>query len=250
MKNEKKLSFQTFLNVYFRSLFLQGSFSTKYCQNLGFLWCMEPVGKALFDSDEEMSEFRRRHSEYYNGNPFMTPLVLGAVTNMEERMLKGENVSEEDIRRFKKIVGPAIGSAGDRFFWGALRPFAILCGLLTAFFWGFWGIIVFLAFYNLPNLVLRYHWLIAGYNLGPKVVIEIKNSKLDFAVRCFETAGSVLVGITAAAFISDGGRTGIVSIAAASVFTLGSIMLLRRNTPLYIVFPFAAVMAVLVSLIK
>ena len=59
-------------------------------------------------------------------------LVLGAVVNMEQKMKNGAGVTEEDIRRFKKIVAPATGSSGDWLFWSNLRPFALVSGISCA----------------------------------------------------------------------------------------------------------------------
>ena len=95
------LHFKTFLNIYIRSFFTQGSFSHRYRQNLGFAFCMEPVGKELWGNTNEYNRFIARHSEYYNGNPFMSTLVLGAVANMEEKLFHRDGVTENDIRRFK-----------------------------------------------------------------------------------------------------------------------------------------------------
>lgn len=81
-----QLTFKTFLKLYLRSFFLQGSFSVKYRQNIGFAFCMEPVGRILWDDREKRKAFLLRHMEYYNGNPFMITLVIGAVAKMEEML--------------------------------------------------------------------------------------------------------------------------------------------------------------------
>ncbi|HDY87108.1 MAG TPA: hypothetical protein ENH82_03210, partial [bacterium] len=177
----KRLSFKTFLNIYIRSFFTQGSWSHKYRQNLGFTFCLEPVGKELWTNTEDSKKFIMRHSEYYNGNPFMSTLVIGAVAKMEERLRYQDGITEDDIRRFKKIAGPATGCAGDRLFWSNLRPFGILLGLLFAVIYGLWGVLIFLLVFNIPTFILKWHWLKAGYRLGPKVVTEINNHNLKSA---------------------------------------------------------------------
>jgi len=75
----KSLTFLTLLNIYLRSFFFQGSFSVKDRQNIGFAFCMEPVGRVLYKNKTDRNEFNVRHLEFYNGNPFMITLVLGAV---------------------------------------------------------------------------------------------------------------------------------------------------------------------------
>ena len=128
----KKLSLKTFLSIYFRSFFLQGSFSAKYRQNLGFAFCMEPVGRELWTDIEDHNKFLKRHTEYFNGNPFMITLVLGAVAKMEERLCYQEGITEDDIHRFR-FVPP---SSNTRYpaTWLKLHAFVFLCKLCLSTF--------------------------------------------------------------------------------------------------------------------
>jgi len=245
----KRLSFKTFINIYIRSFFSQGSWSPKYRQNLGFAFCMEPVGKELWTDTENRIKFNMRHMEYYNGNPFMSTLVFGAVAKMEECLRYREGVSEDDIRRFKKVVGPATGSVGDRLFWSNLRPFGILLGLLFAVFYGLWGVLIFLAVFNIPTFILKWHWLNAGYRLGSKVVIEIKNHKLQSAVNIMEISGSILVTFLSVIYLATIDYTPAGSYIGAIGLFIFSFIMLKRQFPLYIVFPMALVAAVIVAII-
>ena len=245
----RRLSFKTFINIYIRSFFIQGSWSPKYRQNMGFAFCMEPVGKELWTNIEDRIKFNMRHIEYYNGNPFMSTLVLGAVAKMEECLHYREGTSEDDIRRFKKVVGPATGSVGDRLFWSNLRPFGILLGLLFTFFYGLWGVLIFLAVFNIPTFILKWHWLNAGYRLGPKVVIEIKNHKLQAAERKMEIFGSILVAFLSVAYLATLDYTPAGSYIGAAGLFIFSFIMLKRRFPLYIIFPAAFVAAVIMAMI-
>ncbi len=245
----KKLSFKTFLSIYFRSFFLQGSFSDKHRQNLGFAFCMEPVGKELWEDIENRNKFLIRHSEYFNGNPFMITLVLGAVAKMEERLYYQDGITEEDIRRFKSVVGSATGSAGDRLFWSNLRPFGIVLGLLTSVFYGLWGVIIFLAIFNIPTLILKWHWLNAGYRLEQKVVSEIKNNTLKTAEQMMEVLGSVLVTFLSVVYLTtynDSINLFLLSTAGLFIF---SFIILKHHYPLHIIFPLALTMAVMLGFV-
>lgn len=243
----KKLSLKTFLSIYFRSFFLQGSFSAKYRQNLGFAFCMEPVGKELWNDTEDRNKFLMRHTEYFNGNPFMITLVLGAVAKMEERLRYQDGVTEDDIHRFKRVVGPATGSAGDRLFWSNLRPFGIVLGLLFAVFYGIWGIFIFLAVFNIPMLILKWHWLNAGYQLEQKVVLEIKNHKLESADRIMEILGSALVTFLSVVYLT----TPDYSLYWVLLSTVGlfifSFIMLKHHLSLHIMFLLALAVAVVLG---
>lgn len=179
--------------MFLRSFFIQGSFSRKYRQNVGFAFCMEPVGKCLWRDKNDRLRFIERHLDDYNGNPFMCTLVLGTVACMEERLRNGEG-SEEDISQIKRALGAATGAVGDRLFWGALRPFALVMGLFTAYFFGLWGALVFFLAYNAPNIALRWYWLHSGYRRGPAVAEELRNPGIERSIAITESVGAVILG--------------------------------------------------------
>jgi len=203
----KKLNIKTIFHVYLRSFFFQGSFSIKDRQNVGFAFCMEPVGRTLWTSPSDRAAFLLRHTEFFNGNPFMTPLVLGAVANMEERLANAPDrlsgsITADDISQFKAAVGQASGSVGDRFFWRTLRPFALAVGLLGSLAFGIWGAVLFLAIFSIPTIVLRWYWIDTGYRLGPKVVIALKNRNLDRSVKLMESVGGLIIPFFSLAFFA------------------------------------------------
>jgi mannose PTS system EIID component len=243
----------TLLQVFLRSFFIQGSFSAKYRQNIGIAFCLEPVGKLLWHTPDDYRRFVARQSEHYNGNPFMVTLVLGSVAHMEQQLRNGENVSEDDIRRFKSVAGAATGSTGDRLFWSNLRPTTILAGICVAMSFGFWGVLVFLALYNGTVWFLRLRWLFAGYRLGPKVVMEIKNETVDRATERLESVGCLLAGFTSAALVTLFQRNDpapIILYSGSVVFFLCAVYLIRRNIPLHIVFTIISIFAVVAGFLR
>lgn len=173
---------------------------------------MEPVGRKLWNAPSDRNAFLLRHTEFFNGNPFMAPLVLGAVANMEERLRnaccdgapkqRGGSITADDISRFKAAAGQASGSVGDRFFWRTLRPFALAVGLLGSLVSGVWGVALFLAIFNIPTVALRWYWIYTGYRLGPKVVIAFKNRHLDRSVKFMENTGGLIIAFFSMAFLS------------------------------------------------
>ena len=245
----KRLTFWTFLQLYVRSFFIQGSFSTKYRQNVGFAFCIEPVCKQLWNDPESRKSFLLRHLEDYNGNPFMITLVLGAVAKLEEMYRHRKGVTAQDISQFKKAVGPATGSLGDRFFWGTLRPFGIILGLFITLFYGVWGVIMFLLAYNIPTLALRWHWLNAGYRLGAGVVSEIQNKKIDTTIRIIGNLSAATLAFMTVIHITFFESTvSWVTGATVSVFIV-SFFLLRRSLSLANVFLICIAITAVLALI-
>lgn len=245
--DSRKLTLRALTGVYLRSFFSQGSFSIRYRQNVGFAFCLEPAGKEIWQSDEDRRKFYLRHLEYYNGNPFMVTLVLGAVARMEERLRDDDGMKEEDINRFKTAVGQAVGSVGDRLFWRTLRPFSLVLGLFAAYRFGVWGALVFLAAFNLPLFWLKWYWLMRGYTLGPRVVIEIKNPKIDPATRFMETAGGMVLSFLVVVLLAmPGYRWSPASAGTAALFLLGFLLPGRRIPP-SVVLVISAILAVLLG---
>jgi mannose/fructose/N-acetylgalactosamine-specific phosphotransferase system component IID len=224
-----RLGLGTLVRMYLRSFFSQGSFGYAHRQNIGFAFCMEPAGKQIWKGPEDRKKFLLRHLDYYNGNPFMVTLVLGAVAKMEERLRDGDGVSEDDISRFKLAVGQAVGSVGDRFFWRTLRPFGLAAGLAGALFFGVWGVPIFLAVFNIPLLWLKWSWLKTGYSLGPRVVIEIQNRRLGIAADFMETVGAAAIAFIAVAWISRPGYgPSFVTVGTAVLFAFAFAMPRRK----------------------
>lgn len=245
----ERLTLKTFLQLYIRSFFFQGSFSVKYRQNSGFAFCMEPVGKILWDDPADHRKFLMRHTEYYNGNPFMITLVLGAVARMEEMLRYGEGITENDISRFKSAVGPATGSVGDRFFWNTLRPFGVILGLFTAIFYGLWGIVAVLTVFNIPTIVLRWHWLKTGYRIGTGVVSEIQNRRLEGVVHIMEALSAALLAFLTVSHVALPDSTlSLVSGAAIGLFAV-SFFLFRRAVRLSVVLLLSSGFAVITGIV-
>jgi len=224
-----KLSFATFLSMFIRSFLIQGSFSQKYRQNTGFLFCINPVGKKLWKNDSDYQEFCHRHLDYYNGNPFMITLVLGAVARLEEQMQQGEGMTGKTISGFKKAVGAATGSVGDRLFWSTLRPLAIIIGILSIYHFGIWGVIPLLVIFNIPNALLRWHWLRHGYELGTNVIGEIKNETIQRAETLIGRLNAILLGFLTIILL----RVGSITFAGPTLFTIAvffiSLYFYKRN---------------------
>ncbi len=222
------LSFPVLFSTLLRSFFIQGSFSIKYRQNTGFAFCMEPSGKRLWTTPDDHRAFIKRHMDYYNGNPFMITLVLGAVVRLEEMLKRGES-TEQDILGFKKAVGAATGSIGDRLFWARLRPLCILLGLLASFYIGLWGVAVALAAFNIPNILLRWYWLKRGYQLGTGVVKEIQNRNILKAMDVMEYAVAAILGFVAVTLLTAAEQGPGWSFAGGTALFFMSIALYKRG---------------------
>jgi len=244
-----RVTFRTFFQLFMRSFFVQGSFSMKHRQNIGFAFCVEPLARIFWEDQAERHAFFLRHTEYYNGNPFMASLVLGAVAKMEEMLRYEQGIQEKDISIFKKAAGAATGSVGDRFFWGSLRPLGVIMGLLTAFYYGVWGVLLLLAVFNIPAFVLRWHWLKTGYRLGPGVVAVLKNKNIERTARIMERITAALLAFMAVSLIlgPDSAITWV-SVAGAGLFA-ANFILLKEGVSLPVVLTLSVIAALITGII-
>lgn len=268
----KKINFLTLLNIYLRSFFIQGSFSSKYRQNLGFAFSILPAGKKLYNEKDELEKFNSRHCGYYNGNPFMSVMVMGAVLNMEEKLKNSDGVTEDAIERFKNIAGTVTGSAGDSLFWNALRPASLVLAILCAFFYGLWGMFLFLSLFNVPLFLLKWRWLNLGYSLGPGIITELKKDRYRYSIRFMEIISSVFIAFTAVLIIVGGVEKYYVEAFPIFFIGLGSLLIgqyrcffeilagtlgififsffmLKKSIPQYIIIPLAVVLALVFGMI-
>ena len=155
-----RISWLTFLRVYFRSFLLQASWNFENLQNLGFFYLVLPGLRSIY-GDELSTDVEQRQVTYFNTHPYFAPLIAGTILRMEERMHAGEEISV-DPDAYKKMVMAPFAARGDALFWGGVRPLAALVGLLLASQGSLWATVVFLFLFNLPHLFFRGAGLVLG----------------------------------------------------------------------------------------
>lgn len=201
------ISRQALFQVFLGSLFIQSAWSFEKMQGLGFASAISPALKELFRGDEKsLKEALKRHLVFYNAHPYMASPVLGAAVRIEEKAASGQ-AGVEAAAAFKKLVMGPYGAIGDAFFWGSLRPLASLLGVVSALLWGIWGVVIFLAFYNVFHLWMRWQGLFKGYELGEGVVGYIKSLDMPAWARRLKYAGAFLVGTAASVMAMAIGQT-------------------------------------------
>ncbi|MBI3398207.1 MAG: PTS system mannose/fructose/sorbose family transporter subunit IID [Deltaproteobacteria bacterium] len=185
--------FKVFLN----SFFIQSAWSFEKMQGLGFAAAIAPAINDIYKDTDRINEAMKRHTVFYNAHPYMASPILGAVIKMEEEVKEGKR-DAKDIASFKEnLVGP-YGAIGDTFFWGSIRPFASVLGIISAIFWDLWGHLVFLVIYNIFHLWMRWFGLYKGYKLGENVVAHIKSLSLpQWVLRVRLITAGILGGVVA-----------------------------------------------------
>jgi PTS system mannose-specific IID component len=188
------ISLGTRLKVFLGSFFIQASWSFNKMQGLGFVAALSPALRELYADKVERREALKRHTAYYNAHPYMASPILGAVIELEEKTSQGRS-DELSAGSFKEALMGPYGSIGDGFFWGMLRPVTALVGILAAFLFGLWGVVIFLALYNLFHIWMRWSGLGWGLKYGVKVIDRVAALDLPAWTRRGRYLGSALLGV-------------------------------------------------------
>ena len=156
--------------LFFRTFLLQASWSFEQMQGLGALFVLSPLLRKLYQG-EELQQACARHLSYFNTHPFIAPLILSGVAQLE---VNGAGI--EEIEEFRQLLMAPCAAMGDAFFWGGVRPFAAVVAMFFALHGSLLAPVVLIIIFNLPHLLVR----IAGFSKG----CELAEGVVDFLARC------------------------------------------------------------------
>lgn len=175
--------------VFWRGFTINASFNYERQMSQGFVYSMLPVLKKLYPDKENMKEALKRHSEFFNVTPMVSPLVMGITTALEEQNAKDDTFDANSINAVKaSLMGPLSG-IGDSVFWGTLRPLAggIACSLALS--GNLLAPIIFLMLFNIPNILCRYYCVHMGYKMGLSFLGKVEKSGI--MQKVFYAAGII-----------------------------------------------------------
>jgi len=187
-------------SLFFRSFFLQSTWNFERMQNLGFCYAILPVLKFLYKDEDKLKEAIKRHLEFFNTHPYMAAAILGAVARLEEERKSG-SISIDHINSVKTGVMGSYGAIGDSFFWGTLKPFASLIGVMFAAFNQLSAPFIFLLIYNVPHLRMRIFGIYEGYREGINIFETIKRFNFTEVAKKIKILSVVLIGVLLAVIV-------------------------------------------------
>ena len=219
-------------SVWRRQFLLQGCWNYEGMQNVGFAYSILPALRHLYSGrPEELTRALKRHLEYFNTQPSMAGVVLGASIRIEERIAAAE-ADPRSIGTFKVGLMGSLGAIGDAYFWGALKPMASVAGAILCLVHPLLGIVSLLLLYNLSHLPIRLRGFEAGMAGEESAVQYLKGA--GFASRTMDrkVAAAILGGAWAGAV---GSRTAILygGGAASLGFFLVSVLTVYLLTVLF-----------------
>lgn len=215
-----------------RSVLLQATWNYERQQGLGWAWSLEPALRRIYADEALLRSRLVEHTAYFNTQPTMASLVLGAVAGMEEARAVSGAPDAAGVARIKNVLGSSLAALGDRLFWFSLRQFAACVGVLGALLGGWPGAVALWLCYNVVHQTVRFLGVGWGYRAGPEVLGESTRGRFQTLIRWLSAAGAALVGAVAAMFLVPRGDPAplVFQAALAAGLTLGLIAA-RRSRP-------------------
>lgn len=175
-----------------RSFFLQGSWNFEQMQGLGALFVLSPLLRNLYQG-EKLHQACARHLSYFNTHPFIAPMILSGVAQLEIN-----SAAAEDVDEYRQLLMAPCAAMGDAFFWGGVRPFAAVLAMFFALHGSLLAPVVLLVVFNVPHLLVRVVGFAKGFALGEEVVDFLARCRLpDLAIR-LKQGTLILLGILCA----------------------------------------------------
>jgi mannose PTS system EIID component len=174
-----------------RLLAVQGTWNYERMLGVGMGYAAEPLLEDLKTVDPvRHGEAVVRSAEFFNCNPNLAGLALGATARAEY-----EDVPGPQIARLRTALCSPLGALGDELFWAGLVPAlagsaiaAVVCGT------GAKAIVAFLVVYNLVRFGTGFWALRTGLDAGMRVGTAIGTSWVPRAVARIGPVAGACVG--------------------------------------------------------
>lgn len=175
-----------------RLMAVQGSWNYERMQGIGMGYAAEPLLRDLRVAEPgRYPEAVVRSAEFFNANPYLAGLALGASARAEYDAVPGEQI----VRLRAALAGP-LGALGDSLFWAGILP--ALSGLTLAALAlgaGWWAVAVFVVGFNAVRLAISRWSLATGLATGMRVGGALAASKLPRAAARSGAAAAFAVGV-------------------------------------------------------
>jgi PTS system mannose-specific IID component len=173
---------------------VQGSWNYERMLGVGMGYAAEPLLEDLKAADPvRHSEAVVRSAEFFNCNPNLAGLALGATARAEYDAVPGVQIA-----RLRTALCSPLGALGDQLFWAGLLP-ALVGAALVAVVLGarWWALIGFLLVYNAVRIWTARWSLRTGLAAGMGVGSAIGSSWVPRAIPRVGLAAGFLVGLAA-----------------------------------------------------
>jgi len=218
-----RLGFRVFWRMAMRANLLQATWNFERQQGVGWAYALQPALRALYADADERRERLAEHTAYFNTQPTLASLALGAVAQLEEQRAAGTGPDAAAMVRIKAALGSTLAALGDRLFWFSLRPLAAVVGVLFALARPdtAWGAVALWLCYASVHLGVRFAGVGLGYRGGPAVLGGSLRSRLEKSVVFLAYVGCIVVGVAVAWALAPGGAPRPIAVQSALAGGLG-----------------------------
>ena len=236
------------LRALLRLFAVQGTWNYERMLGVGMGYAAEPLLEDLKAVDPvRHGEAVVRSAEFFNCNPNLAGLALGATARAEYEAVPGSQ-----IVRLRTALCSPLGAMGDEFFWAGLVPALVGASLVAVVLGaGWWAIAGFLLVYNGVRLWTSYWSLRTGMASGMGIGSAIHGSWLPKAIERVGPVAAFTMGtaipVVTAWYLKGFGWT--VGLSAAAVAMAG-IALTRWFGPMLTTVRFALAAMVLLLVLK
>ena len=188
-----------------RASLLQATWNYERQQGLGWAFSLQPALERLIPDAAARAARLAEHTAYFNTQPTLASIALGAVAAMEEQRAEGAPLDADVVARVKTVLGSSLAAIGDRLFWLTLRPWVAVLGVMIALIAGWRGALAMWICYNLVHLAVRWRGVTWGYRQGPDVLDDSLRAGFERLVRRLAVSGAALTGVLVAMLLVPGG---------------------------------------------
>jgi mannose PTS system EIID component len=179
------------LRALLRLMAVQGTWNYERMLGVGMGYAAEPLLEDLKTVDPvRHGEAVVRSAEFFNCNPNLAGLALGATARAEYEAVPGTQIA-----RLRTALCSPLGAMGDELFWVGLVPALVSVALVAVVLGaGWWAILGFLLSYNLIRLWTGYWSLRTGMSSGMQVGAAISGSWLPRAIEWVSPVAGFAMG--------------------------------------------------------
>ena len=170
-------------------------------QNVGFAYSLIPFVKSGGDK-EWISGILTRHICPFNSHPYLTGAIIGSVTRLEAEAVTSPDRYPDAVRRKEALMAP-YAAVGDPFFWGGLKPFSAVLGVLLALEGLIVAPLLFFLLYNSVHIWIRVNGFIEGYRDGNGAIGFLGKLGLPHKTRVLKWGTTVLLAILSVIFLDS-----------------------------------------------
>ncbi len=201
-----RLGTRTRVAMALRAQLLQATWNYERQQGLGWAWALKPALDRLLPDAAARRERLAEHTAFFNTQPTLGSLALGAAAALEAERAEGRGPDAEGMARVKSVMGSSLASLGDRCFWFTLRPVAACLGALVALHGspGTGALALWLT-YNAAHQGLRFAGIGWGWRAGPAVLDRPLRLRFERAIALLTLLGTALIGAIVAVLLVPGG---------------------------------------------